>query len=101
MLVTALVVIGIITLLSPARKNVKENAVIEKSNAHEIFLKNCATCHGNEGGGTSQAKGLRGRSLDRDYVKKIIQTGNTVMPRFHFIREPMLSELAEYVHDLK
>lgn len=101
MLVTALVVIGIITLLSRSRKNVKENTIAEKSNAHEVFLKNCATCHGNEGGGTTQAKGLRGRSLDRDYVKKIIQTGNTVMPRFHFIHEPVLSELADYVHNLK
>ncbi|MBL7995999.1 peptide deformylase [bacterium] len=101
MLVTATAVIGLITLLSYGRKDAEESAVIEMGNAHDIFLKNCATCHGTEGGGTTQAKGLRGRSLDREYVKKIIQTGNTVMPRFHFIHEPVLSELADYVHNLK
>lgn len=98
---TAIVVIGIITVWSNVRKKIPVIDVIETGSAQDVFIMNCAMCHGKDGGGTTQAKGLRGRALDREYVKKMIQSGNTLMPRFHFIHDPDLTDLADYVHKLK
>lgn len=101
MFITAAAVIAVMTVWSNALKDGTKVEVTATGGAKEVFLQNCAACHGYEGRGSTQAKGLRGRALDPEYIKKIIQTGNTVMPRFHFIHDPALTELTDYVHNMK
>lgn len=101
MLLSAILIITVFTIILESRKDEKKIEVVSAGSGKELFVQNCAVCHGREGEGTLQAKGLRGRSLDPEYVKRIIQAGNTVMPRFHFIQEPALSEIADYVHKMK
>lgn len=94
-------VVCLITVLAGVNKHTEKARILTIGNAREIFIQNCATCHGREGEGTLQAKGLKGRGLAPDYVKKMVQMGNSVMPQFHNIHDPMLSELASYVNTLK
>lgn len=101
MLLIAVLIIAVFTVILENRKNDKKIEIVSAGNGKELFLQNCAVCHGRDGEGTVQAKGLRRRQLDTAYVKRIIQTGNTVMPRFHFIHDPALSEIADYVHKMK
>lgn len=95
-----IIIISMMAWFQSRPKELKKEAITTGS-AREVFLKNCAVCHGSDGSGTAQAQGLRGKSLAPDYIKKMIRTGNTVMPKFHFIHEPLLTDLAEYVHNLK
>ena len=101
MFLTAVIIIALFTVILGNLKEDKKIEVVLKGSAKEIFLQHCASCHGREGAGTVQAKGLRGRSLATEYIKKTVVAGNTVMPRFHFIHEPALSELADYVNKMK
>jgi mono/diheme cytochrome c family protein len=75
--------------------------VITSGSAKQTYMEYCAVCHGRDGYGTKHAKGFRGKQLDREYIKKMIQSGNTVMPKFHFINGKTVDELADYVHNLK
>lgn len=93
--------IGIMTVMLMVRKDSTKVVVYATGSTKEDFIRNCGTCHGKDGNGTTLAKGLRGKSLDYEYVKKVIQTGSTVMPGFHFIHDSLLTNLANYVHNMK
>lgn len=101
MLVFVIGAIAVFTFLSELLKEKKKVEVSVSASAKQTYLDHCAVCHGREGAGTAQAKGLRGRQLDPAYVRRMIQSGNTVMPKFNFISGAALDELAEYVHNLK
>lgn len=101
MFLLAVLILGVLTVILEKRKDEKKIEVVVAGSGKELYQQNCAVCHGRQGEGTLQAKGLRGRQMDTAYVKRIVQTGNTVMPRFHFIQEPALSEIADYVHKMK
>jgi hypothetical protein len=62
-----------------------------------IYQENCARCHGINGEGDVS---LRGGKYSVDDIKQIIRDGSDLMPAFTNIKEPFLSELAKYVHNL-
>jgi mono/diheme cytochrome c family protein len=101
MFLTVILITSVFTVILATRKEDMKIEVLSSGNAKEVFIQNCASCHGRDGSGSVQAKSLRGRQLDPEYIKKMIQTGNTVMPKFHFIRDSVLADLAVYVHNMK
>ena len=89
------------TFISVRLKEKNRIDVIDSGSAKKTYLDNCAVCHGRDGSGTKHAKGFRGKQLDPEYIKKMIQSGNTVMPKFHFINGKTADDLADYVHNMK
>jgi len=84
--------------------NIKQNTIGESaSNPHQsdpiinLYVKNCATCHGNFGQGMGGHPSLQTTKLTVDQIKQVIQSGRGQMPAFPGLREPTLTELAKLV----
>lgn len=69
-------------------------------NERNFYLQNCASCHGTDGSGTVRGVQLKGRKLDKEHVKKTILNGTSRMPKF-IVPEPALTELSQWISDLK
>ena len=65
-----------------------------------VFQNNCARCHGVSGEGFASNPSLQERDLSPDEIKHIIRFGQGDMPPFPNIKEPQLTNLAEYVSNL-
>lgn len=66
----------------------------------ELYLLNCASCHGEQGDlGVSGAKNLRTSKLDKIAIEKIIRYGNNGMPAFKGIitQQKAYDSLVRYV----
>jgi cytochrome c553 len=63
----------------------------------QLYMQNCATCHGVSGQGMSGYPSLQQTRLSVDAIKERIQTGAGAMPAFPQIQEPQLTKLAEMV----
>jgi len=61
------------------------------------YVDNCARCHGRSGEGFRDKPAIANTELNVDEIKRIIQHGRAKMPAFQNIKEPTLSEIAEYV----
>lgn len=65
-----------------------------------VFRHYCSPCHGPDGSGTDIGPRLRGRNLDRDYVRRMILSGTLKMPPIRNMHEPMLTQVAQFVKEL-
>lgn len=66
----------------------------------ELYLLNCASCHGERGDlGVSGAKNLRASKLDKITIEKIIRNGKNGMPAFKGIvtQQKAYDSLVRYV----
>lgn len=68
--------------------------------AKKYYIQNCASCHGTEGGGTALGVALRGRQLGADVIRNSVMNGSARMPRFA-VSDTLLTDLAQWIHDLK
>lgn len=75
--------------------------VVEKKAGKEIFDQHCSACHGADGHGTPLAQSLRNRGLTEPYIATMIQTGNTVMPKFTHMSDSALASIVSYVLDMQ
>ncbi len=78
----------------------KTDTNVSAGNEKNFYLRNCASCHGTEGGGTAMGNTLRGRRLDANHVKNTILNGSQRMPRFN-LSDPFLTDFSQWIHDLK
>lgn len=65
-----------------------------------VYNDNCARCHGRSGEGFGDKPPIANTRLTVDEIKRIIQSGLEKMPVFQNIKDPTLSEIAEYVRKL-
>ena len=65
-----------------------------------LYHQQCASCHGASGEGVGSFPALQGRHLALAIIKEVIQKGSGDMQAFPAIKEPLLSTLANYVHQL-
>jgi mono/diheme cytochrome c family protein len=63
-----------------------------------LYQKECASCHGSTGEGLDTYTILRGKHLPLTDIKEVLQKGRGDMPAFPAIKEPLLTALANYVH---
>lgn len=74
------------------QRTISEYQVANKS-AQEVYEDACVSCH--------PVTEFAGRSISVGYTKSLIREGKGVMPKYPGIQEPDLTELAEYVNQLK
>ena len=67
------------------------------SAAVSAYVDNCARCHGSDGGGFGDKPAIDNTNRNVKEIKSVIQYGLEKMPAFQNIKDPALSELAEYV----
>jgi mono/diheme cytochrome c family protein len=65
-----------------------------------IYKKNCARCHGDEGQGYADKPAIESTKHSVAEIKQIISGGLSKMPAFPNIKEPVLTELSEFVYNL-
>ena len=65
-----------------------------------LYNQQCALCHGVSGEGVGSFPALQDRNLPLATIKEVIQKGSGDMQPFPAIKEPLLSTLANYVHQL-
>lgn len=62
-----------------------------------VYQDNCSRCHGKSGQGYAAKPVLQNNHYAAEEIKKIITFGLDEMPSFPAIKDPVLTELAEYV----
>ena len=62
-----------------------------------VYRDNCARCHGSNGEGFGDKPAINNTSMTIEEIKNVIQNGLAQMPAFQNIKDPVLTELAEYV----
>lgn len=78
------------------------NSVVSKSiKGKKVFVKNCASCHGINAGGTGIAPKLRGRNLTKNFIRTVVSKGKGKMRAFPYISSKELESLSDFVSFLK
>ncbi len=67
----------------------------------KIFLRNSASCHGINAGGTGIAPKLRGRNLTKSFVKNVVSKGKGRMRALPYISGKKLEILSNFISSLK
>ncbi len=70
-------------------------------NGKKVFLKNCASCHGINAGGTGIAPKLRGRNLTKKYIKTVVSKGKGKMRALPHLSKKKLEALSSFISSLK
>jgi len=79
-----------------------EQPGLTESKGENLYLENCAICHGNDGqGGMGVPLSLNDflKSASKDYIKKSIRLGrpNRIMPTFYWMTESEINEIVTYL----
>jgi len=76
----------------------KSNYTPSFPEAGVVYQQACISCHE---GSDNVGPVLRGKKLSPAKVKRVVQKGKGKMPKFPNIAEPLLSDLAKYVSELR
>ena len=96
--VVLVLVIWQVKTISGSGMQAKDTAKYEKISG--IYKENCARCHGDDGQGYGDKPAIESVGYSVDKIKEIIKGGLNTMPSFPNIKEPVLTELSEYVQTL-
>lgn len=103
-LVSIFVTITLLTSCSSESLEVEKEVVFEIPDGEELFIQNCATCHGGDGSlGMSGAMDLTKSTMTFIEMKSVIENGKNAMPRFKemLAEEGELDAVVEHVRTLK
>lgn len=69
----------------------------------DLYIKNCAVCHGNDGKkGLNGASNLSASTLDYDSIVNVITNGRKIMPPFKAsLKKQEIEAIAKHVESLK
>lgn len=91
-IITFLFVLGTISGCGSSEISEKKSTILELPDGEELFVQNCASCHGCDGTlGMSGAHDLSKSTMTFNEMKFVIEKGKGSMPRF----KEMLSDEGE------
>ena len=100
LLVAAFFIFFIYHIKTISGSQTKDISKITSATSIAEYVDNCARCHGRSGEGFGDKPPIANTRLNVDEIKRVIQNGLAKMPAFQNIKDPTLSEIAEYVRNL-
>lgn len=107
MVLRLVLIFGIISLLASCSSgsiDVEKEEAFVIPDGEELFIQNCAACHGGDGDlGMSGAIDLTKSAMTDKEMKSVIENGRNAMPRFKEMlsKEGELDAVVEHVRTLK
>ena len=102
-LLAVIVVVGLFFVIYQVKtfSGTQQAATSNKISAKTIstYQENCLRCHGKKGQGYDIKPELQNISYSIEEIKNIVRAGLDEMPAFPTIKDPVLTELAEYISD--